>query len=229
MLDGLAIHVAHIKRAVRAGGEKHWAEPVVRRGEEFADLVGHARGECRSDGCELVPMNQVTSRITGESVTAILGGQRIASVNMNATSSGEGAGVRVGGRQVIADRIQARREVLVRPADEVGDHGFRHVLRRFGQRQVRVARQVARRNDCVLNMHTVHAMKTVSGVVERLPELPAPADRFNLERERIEPRVGADLDGGPLGMLGRGYLAHARQTAGEINPAVWAKGWMTDA
>src|SRR2546427_6332195 len=42
MFDGLAIHVANIERAVRASGEKHWTEPVIRRGEKFAALVRHA-------------------------------------------------------------------------------------------------------------------------------------------------------------------------------------------
>src|SRR5207249_2931163 len=97
----------------------------------------------------------------------------------------------------------------------------------FSDREVRVARKVARRDDRVLNMDAVHAMEAVPRVVERKPELPAAADRFDLERERIETRVGADLDSRPFRMLGRCNLARAGQPAGEIDPAVRPEGRMT--
>ena len=81
----------------------------------------------------------------------------------------------------------------------------------------------------MLNVDAVHAMKSIPRVVECLPKLPASSDGLDFECERIEARVGANLHGRSLGMLGRGNSAHAREPAGEINPTVRPKGWMTDA
>ena len=227
MFDGLAIHVANIERAVRAGREKHRTKPVVGRGEKFAPLVRHARRKGRPDRREFVAMHNVRRRIAREGIAAVVFRQCVAAVDVNGASGCEGPNMRVGGGEVVADRIQARGEVLIRAADEIGDHRFRHVLHRLGKREIGVAGEIAWRNDRVLEMHAIHAMETIPRVVECLPELPAPADRFDLERERIEARVRADFDGGPFGMFRRRNLARPRQPAGEVNPTVRTKDRMT--
>ena len=155
-------------------------------------------------------MDQISRWVACEGVTAILRRQRIAAVNMDATGGRECASVRVSSGQIIANRIQARGEVLVSAADEVGDHGFRHVLHRISEREVRVAREVARRNDGMLNMHAVHAMEAIPCVVERLPKLPAPADRLYFECERIEASISPYLDRRTFRVLWRSDLARAR-------------------
>src|SRR5207249_12257488 len=65
--------------------------------------------------------------------------------------------------------------------------------------------------------------------IERLSKLSAPADRFDLESERIEACVGANLDSRPFRMFGRCDLARARQPAGEINPTIRSERRMADA
>ena len=207
MLDGLAIHVANIECAVRAGREKHGTKPVVGRGQKLAAFVRHARSEGRPDRRQLVAMNQIRRRIASEGVAAILSWQSVAAVDVDRASGTERARMRIGGGAIFTNRIQARGEVLIRTADKIGDHRLRHILHRLGQGKVGVAGDVAGQNHCVLDVDAIHAVETIASVVKRLSKLPTPPNCFDRERERIEARIRGDLDRSPFGMLRRRDLA----------------------
>src|SRR4051812_44078348 len=68
VLDGLAIHVANIKRAVGAIGEIDWTEPIIGRGEELVCGISPFGDQGDAIGTENVAMNQVTGGFTSERV-----------------------------------------------------------------------------------------------------------------------------------------------------------------
>ncbi len=71
MLDGFAIHVADVERAIGAVGEVDGAAPIVGRGEEFQIVVSAFRGEGDVGFNEDVVMDEVAGRFAGEGIAAI--------------------------------------------------------------------------------------------------------------------------------------------------------------
>ena len=227
MLDRSTIHVGDVERAVRAGREIDRAKPVVARGQELAAFIHHARGKGRTHRRQPVPMHEVAGGIAHENIAVVIHRQRVTPINLNAARGAEEARVRIGGGEIVADRIDPRRRVPV--FQEVVHHALGHVLHGLGECEVRVALEESRRQHRVLNVYAVHADEAVAPVVEGLPKLSAPVHRLDLKRERIEPRVGADLYGRPVGMRGRSNLPGARQAAGQVDPAIRSERRMRHA
>src|SRR5688572_23716884 len=104
MLNRLAVHVADVEGAIGTIGEKYRAEPIVAAGEKFTAGSGGARGKSRAERSKNIAVHEVPSRIAREDVTVVIGGQRSAAIDQYTASGGEGAGVGIGGGDVLADR-----------------------------------------------------------------------------------------------------------------------------
>ena len=73
MFHDLAVHVAHIERAVRTVREVHRAEPDVRGREEFAVVLHPGRAERHPVRRQLLAMNEVAGDVADDQVAVAPG------------------------------------------------------------------------------------------------------------------------------------------------------------
>jgi len=91
VLDNLAIHVEHVKRAVRAIGKLHRPKPCVARREEFDFFFigGTLRFESNAIRYQNFAMNEITTRVANEGIVQKFLREGVAAVNHRASRARE--------------------------------------------------------------------------------------------------------------------------------------------
>ena len=86
MLDGLAVHIGHVKAAIRRIGKLHGTKPVIARGNKLAlALIGRPFAYRLHAGItHLFAMDQITAGIGNERVAAETFAQRVTAINRHA-------------------------------------------------------------------------------------------------------------------------------------------------
>jgi len=121
VLDGFAIHVTDVKRAVRPDSEVDRAKPNC-SGDARNSFVGYARFATKRHAVrrEHIVMDEISRRLAREGIAAITNPQRRAIVNRHSARARDVAAVIRGGDDVRAQRIKpASRPVIGTVLDDL--------------------------------------------------------------------------------------------------------------
>ena len=212
MLDGLAIHVAKIKRPIRAIRCKYRTTPVVRRCEEFRPFPATSSVIGRAITREYGAVNYVAGGVAGKSVVVIFRRQRRAPVNGKSASRRKSPRMGVGRSRGIGEGKEPGLTPLPR--------NFVFHLVKPG---VRITCQVGLLQEDLGNVLSVGTDKTVPITVEGLAELCLTCRNFQVTGIGIIAKIaGPHLQRGGLWVPGIDDLTPT-QSIGEIKPIVQAQ------
>src|SRR5258705_10200707 len=125
-------------------------------------------------------------------------------------------------RDIVVDWISPRRRTM--SGQRLGLHRLGTILHRLDQRKERVATEVMRRHDHVLNMNAVHTDEAVAEIIKRKAKLGAALRSFPLAQVRAESEIRLNLQNI---CASKAFNFATHQTARKINPVIDAEGGMT--
>ena len=201
MFDGFAVHIRHVKAAIRCVGELHGAKPVIARGNELAlALIRRPFADRLHAGIpHLFAMDQITAGIGNERVAAEPFAQRVTAINRHAGRRRE-----ISGHPAAAFHRPAHLagNAPARAHDAPGFIGAqpKHLRRRaIGRNTHSLARQgimpvapgITRRIHQRLQMTAVAAGELAAVIVKAHAVLRRTVFGPQLERTRVEGKITA--------------------------------------
>ena len=201
MLNHFAVHIGNVKRAIRADLHLHRPKPVVRRGEELpvAFIVGTLRDKLYPVGVKFFSVNQVAPGVGYESIAAEPAWPSVSVVDRHPSCRREITGRTppslhrpghlLGDTPARADHPPC----LVRAEPKHRGRGTVHrdVHQRRPGHEVRIRSGVTLLVHHLLNVVAVAADELLSRCVDIHPVLRAATLESEVERTRVERKIGA--------------------------------------
>ena len=198
VLDGLAIHIDDVKRAVGCVDQIDRAKPHIGRCDKLHIEIGGDDLKRHAVRRDELAMDEIIGDFACKNLTAIFRGIGGPAINRDACRRGKNpARHELAARSAVVLRHPAARPKIAPgfpgtdPQDRQRIAGFTHVVNGIGHLEVGISpRQRAVEDDVLRGIANI-AEEAVAPIIEPVAKAGTPGDRFDFSRARIDPQIVA--------------------------------------